>query len=374
MSALAARPRIRARLLYADADPSFAEHLDRHGELPHIGRSLLEEVEESGLTGRGGAGFPTAVKLRNRAHAVIANGTEGEPLSAKDAVLLARNPHLVIDGVLVAARLVGARSATIAVSGPHVELERALAERHRSERPALVRVPHRFVAGEETALVSAVRGGPALPTGRRPYEDGVLVQNVETLAQLALVARYGATWFREAGTAAEPGTALATVSGAVRTPGVIEIELGTTLGEVLDRCGGPTAELQAVLVGGYFGSWLAADPALVLSRESILSLGARVILALPESACGLAETARIAAYMAEQSAGQCGPCVFGLPALAAELAKPLPSLDRIARLDAQIARRGACAHPDGTLGMVRSALATFEDELHLHAEGRCSAR
>jgi NADH:ubiquinone oxidoreductase subunit F (NADH-binding) len=358
---------------------------------------MVRVIEASGLTGRGGAGFPSATKLRSvsrgRRAVVVANGTEGEPASAKDKILMIRNPHLVLDGLEAAAELVGARERYIAVaSDSHAAiaaLEAAVAERAGRAPAEIVRVPDRFVAGEESAVVHWLNDGQATPTGRRPFERGVrgrptLVQNVETLAHLALIVRYGAAWFRAAGTANEPGTALATVLGAVRTPGVIELEVGTTFGEAFDRCGGLSERIQAILVGGYFGSWIAPDLDVALSDEALrprgASLGARTIVALPRAACGLAETARVARYMAGESAGQCGPCVFGLAALAdafesiAECGESVDdALDRVPRLHAQIARRGACAHPDGVLGLVMSALDVFSSEVEAHRSGRCTA-
>ena len=404
MSALAEYPVRRAaagRLLPEAPVRSRAAYLERYGRLPRVtGREgeLLDAVEASGLTGRGGAGFPTAIKLRTvargRRPVVVANGTEGEPASGKDKALMTRNPHLVLDGAIVASRLVGARETIVAVSreavGSLAALRQALAERP-DEGISLEAVPERFVAGEETALVHWLNGGEAKPTYAppRPFERGVrgrptLVQNVETLAGLALVARYGPAWFRKLGTEAEPGSVLVTVRGAVRGPGVVEVELGTPLREVIARCGGLEAVPQAILVGGYFGAWIAPDPDLPLSNEALrplgAALGARTIAVLAESSCGVAETARVASYMAAQSAGQCGPCVFGLAAVADCLARVagrhadgVDALERLPRLHAQIARRGACAHPDGTLGFVQSALGVFAREIEEHLAGRCSA-
>jgi NADH:ubiquinone oxidoreductase subunit F (NADH-binding) len=396
MSAVRARQPVSAdmRLLRSGGNAGYDRHRGTYGSLPPVAvrdAKLLTEIDESGLTGRGGAAFPTAVKLAavagKRRREVVANGTEGEPASAKDAYLLTQNPHLVLDGLAVATRLVDAGRSTIAVAQGATaaarSLEHAIAERPTAGRPQLVRVPDRFVAGEESALVNAVTGGPAKPTGRRPFESGILVQNVETLAHLALVARFGARNFRTAGTDAEPGTALATVSGAVVRTGVVEFELGTTLGELVDRCGGLREPVDAVLIGGYFGKWLSYDPGLALSNAGLrlrgAALGARVIVLLPASVCGLVETARVARYLAEESAGQCGPCVFGLKALADELGalaaatSPDRALQRIPRLEAQIKRRGACAHPDGAIGFVTSALETFATEVDCHCAGSCSA-
>jgi NADH:ubiquinone oxidoreductase subunit F (NADH-binding) len=386
------------RLLHGEGGTTLDEHLARYGPLPPVARranEMVRVIEASGLTGRGGASFPSATKLRSvsrgRRTVVVANGTEGEPASAKDKILMTRSPHLVLDGLEAAAGLVGAGESYIAVaSDSHAAiaaLEAAAAE--RGAPAEIVRVPDRFVTGEESAVVHWLNDGKATPTGRRPFERGVhgrptLVQNVETLAHLALIVRYGAAWFRTAGTANEPGTALATVLGAVRTPGVIELEVGTTFGEAFDRCGGLSERIQGILVGGYFGSWIAPDLEVALSDEALrprgASLGARTIVALPRSACGLAETARVARYMAGESAGQCGPCVFGLAALAdafesiAECRDSVDdALDRVPRLHAQIARRGACAHPDGTLGLVMSALDVFSSEVEAHRSGRCTA-
>jgi NADH:ubiquinone oxidoreductase subunit F (NADH-binding) len=388
------------RLLRGEGGTTLDEHLARYGPLPPVARranEFVRVIEASGLTGRGGAAFPSATKLRSvsrgRHTVVVANGTEGEPASAKDKILMIRNPHLVLDGLEAAAELVGAGESYIAVaSDSHAAiaaLEAAVAERVGRPPVEIVRVPDRFVAGEESAVVRWLNDGLATPTGRRPFERGVhgrptLVQNVETLAHLALIVRYGAAWFRDAGTADEPGTALATVLGAVRAPGVIEIEVGTTFGGVFDRCGGLSERIQAILVGGYFGSWIAPDLDVSLSDEALrprgASLGARTIVALPRSVCGLAETSRVTRYMADESAGQCGPCVFGLAALADAVhsiaechASGNDALERIPRLQAQIARRGACAHPDGTLRFVTSALDVFSSEVDAHRSGRCTS-
>jgi NADH:ubiquinone oxidoreductase subunit F (NADH-binding) len=388
----------RRSALLPDEPLALLSFVERYGPRPVAGDRLLEAVEASGLTGRGGAGFPTARKLhavrRGSGGVVVANGTEGEPASCKDKVLLERNPHLVIDGALVAAELVRARRIVLAVArgtgvGEHVEA--ALGERRDARHVSVAAVPERFVAGEESALVHWLNGGEAKPTRTppRPFERGVgarptLVQNVETLANLALIARYGADWFRSAGTAAEPGTVLATVGGEVARPAVVEVPLGLPLPELLARCGGLREPAQAYLVGGYFGRWVPADDDLRLSRESLAAaggtLGARAVVALGFASCGVVETARVAAYMAGQSAAQCGPCLFGLRTLADRLALvaqgapgAADAFAHLERLERQIARRGACAHPDGVLGLVGSATRVFADEFARHLDGRCSA-
>ncbi|HEY2073232.1 MAG TPA: NADH-ubiquinone oxidoreductase-F iron-sulfur binding region domain-containing protein [Gaiellaceae bacterium] len=376
MSAAAAvesRDRATARLLTRIDTP-----------LPRRSRSdLLADIEASGLTGRGGAGFPTARKLAAVARAsrpiVVANGTEGEPASWKDKVLLSENPHLVVDGAVVAARVVGARDVVFAVGRGNRtvrnRLARALNERSDGFEVSLVTVPDRFVAGEESALLHHLEGGPAKPTIDRPYERGALVQNVETLGHLGLIARYGSAWFRERGTRDEPGTALVTVLGAVRKPGVAEVDLGTPIRDVLHRFGGLAALPHAILIGGYFGTWVRAHDVLDLPLANAAleplgaSLGARTIVVLPQDACGLAESARVARYLADESAGQCGPCVFGLPAMADALERL--DVDRLRKLAPQVSGRGACAHPTGATRFVASAVDVFADEIRRHRQGSC---
>jgi NADH:ubiquinone oxidoreductase subunit F (NADH-binding) len=209
------------------------------------------------------------------------------------------------------------------------------------------------------------------------------VNNVETLAHLALIMRHGASWFRAAGTAAEPGSMLVTIHGAVRDPGVYEIEPGIKVSRMLELAGGATAAPGALLIGGYFGTWAAAADTLPLpfSAAGLSPVGAvpgaGVVAVLPARACGLAETVRLTRYLANSSAGQCGPCVFGLAAIARELEQAaagggcdLPAVRRWLR---DVTGRGACHHPDGTALMVASALRVFRAEIASHERGWCSA-
>jgi len=267
--------------------------------------------------------------------------------------------------------------------------ERRLARLDRV-RLSIVQAADLFVAGEASAVVRWLeRGVPKpKPTPPRLSERGLhgrptLVQNVETLAHLALIARYGAAWFRAVGTSAEPGTMLVTLVGAVEYPGVYEVAIGTRVGDVLARGGHQAKPLGALLIGGYFGRWIdhARAAAMPFSDAGFRNVGAGVgaglIAALPADACGLSETARIARYLADESAGQCGPCVFGLDAIAGQIERlaagqgaDLAALDRwIGQLRSG---RGACKHPDGTVEMVASALQAFEGEVRQHLRGRCT--
>jgi len=387
-------------------------HDARYGPPRLRGAALISEVERSGLTGRGGAAYPTGRKLRSvreraglRGAVVIANGMESEPASAKDAALLARAPHLVLDGIALAAEATSARAAYLCVRRPAQAdaLAAAVAERAaRDPVPVqLALVPERYVASAESSLVRYLNGGPALPafTPPRAFERGVrgrptLVSNVETLANLALISRHGASWFRSAGTASAPGSALVTVAGAARRPGVHEIAFGTPVRDVLALAGG-TGELggiQAVLTGGFFGSWLpatalgtqAAPDALRAARASF---GAGIFLILPAGGCGLAETARVVRYLAGQSAGQCGPCLHGLPAIADALEQVAfggarqeggrgahgQALRWLRELFGLVEGRGACHLPDGVAQLAASALRVFADDVRRHERGPCPA-
>jgi NADH:ubiquinone oxidoreductase subunit F (NADH-binding) len=397
-------PRLLAGMEPGGRPMALAAHTRVHGPLPDVApHQLIEEVERSGLRGRGGADFPTARKLRavaerRRVSAVIVNGSETEPASAKDRLLLARLPHLVLDGAVLAAGAVGARRVIVKVGSTAVDavsaLEGAVSVRERDPVSfEVVAGPEGYVGGEESAVVHYLNGGAELPTfvPPRPYERGykgrpTLIQNPETLAQLALVARFGSRWYRELGTVADPGSALVTITGAVRAPGVYELAFGTTMSDLLEAAGGPAEPLQALLVGGYFGTWMEASEAtsLRLAREDLrsvgCSLGSGVLIALGESSCGLHESARVISYLAAQSAGQCGPCVYGLRAiadsvgaLAGGVAHPR-ARERVLRWTSEVRGRGACHHPDGAVRFVESALRVFGDDIDWHAGGVCDAR
>ena len=367
------------RLLKATAR-TMVGHLARVGPLPEVDPELLRAaVARSGLVGRGGAGFPTGRKLETVAaggrSVVVANGAEGEPASAKDRFLMANAPHLVLDGIQVAARACGSRRAFIYAPQDLLDDVIAPAMRERRDRvqTRMVAAPDGFLSGEESAVVSALRGGSAIPVSTPPrvFERGVkgrptLVQNVETLCHLALIARFGAEWFRALGSPEEPGTRLVTLSGAVNRPGVYEAEGGQTLEHVLSLGGGVREPVEAVLVGGFHGGWVPyerGDSTLRMTRQSLAPFeaapGAGVVMALPRSVCGLQAGADIAGYLSGQRAGQCGPCLNGLPTLAStlrELAYGQPSPGLVAEIDrvaALVTNRGACHHPDGTVRIVQ---------------------
>ncbi len=382
---------------------SLAAHRARLGPLPTLSSSeLITELDTSGLLGRGGAGFPVGRKWRAVAErsyggaVVLANGAEGEPLSLKDRSLMAARPHLVIDGALLAANAVGAGDIIFYVGVEHraadTALRRALTERTADlrGRAHIVTAPAGYVSGEESAAVHFVNAGDARPitTPPRPFERGVggrptLVQNVESLALAALIARRGHAWYQGLGHGRARGIALLTVTGSVHRAGIQEVKLGSTLADAAAAAGGLRGEVQAVLLGGYFGGWADAGEqwGLPLDAPSMrargLALGCGVVHFLPTKACGVEATARIMTYLASQSARQCGPCVFGLAAIAEanrRLAARTPhdnDLERIVRWSDQLTGRGACRHPDGAVALLQSGLQVFADDFAAHQRRRC---
>jgi NADH:ubiquinone oxidoreductase subunit F (NADH-binding) len=350
--------------------------------LPRVGHGLVDAIERARLVGRGGASFPVATKWRaveQRSHGravVVVNGAEGEPQSKKDRFLMTTRPHLVLDGAFIAARVLGARRVILYVGERHSaardSMLRALAQRSEPERSivSFATAPSRYVAGAEAAIIHFLNDGVATPINIPPYpfERGVegaptLVQNVETLAHIATLARTGEA----------PNTVLITLVGGVTRPGVLEVDSRTTIAEAINQSGGLTEAARAVLVGGYFGSWMQPDEAWGLRLDPSASrLGCGVIGVLPSSRCVVCEVAAIMRYLAAESSAQCGPCFFGLRALAdactriADQGSNPEALRRLQRWSAEVHGRGACKHPDGAVMFLSSALKVFGDEFATH--------
>ncbi|MDX3237785.1 NADH-ubiquinone oxidoreductase-F iron-sulfur binding region domain-containing protein [Streptomyces sp. ME03-5709C] len=378
-------------------------HLNVHGSMPRMtAGELLDLAELMGLRGRGGAGFPfhrkleavgDAARRRGTPTAVVVNGCEGEPACRKDAVILRRAPHLVLDGALLCAEILGARELVVSVTRDSDErsVRDALAERGlgtrrgRRLKARVVRMPERFVSGESSGVISAANGGLPLPPGKKvsASESGVgglptLFSNTETFAQLAVGARMGAIRFGSAGAPGEPGTAMLTVSGSVPRQTVVETPTGVPMSYILHLCGGDPG--QGVLVGGYHGNWI--DPyvasMVTIARGSLeahrATLGAGALLPLDPGLCPLGESLRVAQWLAAETAGQCGPCRLGLPRMAGLLQDVLDgggqaALEQLRQTAVAVKGRGVCRHPDGSMRFVMSTIAAFTDDLAAHVLG-----
>jgi NADH:ubiquinone oxidoreductase subunit F (NADH-binding) len=387
------------RLLAGTAEgPSLASHRRTWSAVdPMSAEDLVALTGQSRLLGRGGAGFPFHRKLSTahasgRKRSVVVNGAEGEPGSAKDAALFVTVPHLVLDGAeLVAGAL---ECPTVIVVAPSerpaviAALRAAIAERPREPvRYEIVETGGSFVSGQARAVVELVEGRPNLPVTSWAPEavSGIkgrptLLSNAETFAQVAALATLGVDEYVRAGLPDEPGTALLTVAGDGPGGVVVEVPYGVELHRVLEYCGyGIDAP---VLVGGYHGTWLPAEEVARrrVSRADLAlvgaTLGAGVVLPLDPASCPVEITARIVEYLAGHSAGRCGPCKNGLPALAESLdllarGSSRSTSIRIKELATAVAGRGACAHPDGTVRLIRSLFRAFPHEVAAHEHARC---
>ncbi|MGE3254871.1 NADH-ubiquinone oxidoreductase-F iron-sulfur binding region domain-containing protein [Pseudonocardia sp.] len=395
-----AHPAITPRLVVPGTEtgplPLAAERaLGTYG--PVRAADVVAELAAAGLRGRGGAAFPahlkwTAVAAAPGPTVVLANGEEGEPASAKDRWLLVHRPHLVIDGLLLAARTVGATRAVLYLShaATVAAVRAALAELGRHS-PADVHVDvhvvqHAYIAGEETAACSAVSGGDALPKAKppRPHEQGVdglptLVANVETLAHAAWIARHGAAAYRAHGTSTSPGTTLMTLGGAVRRCGVYEVPYGPSVRDLVTAvAGGFAGPPTGYLMGGWFGGVLAAgrgDAACCYDaiRAAGSGLGCAAVTVLGEHDDPVTVAAAVAAWYARESSGQCGVCIRGTAAIRdalAALRDGTASGDEpanLARWGTALPRRGACAFLDGSASLARTVVTEFPDAVHRRA-------
>ncbi|MEU5762125.1 NADH-ubiquinone oxidoreductase-F iron-sulfur binding region domain-containing protein [Nocardia sp. NPDC047648] len=390
-------------LRMSDSAEDLAAYREAGGYLP-LGsvEAVLEEVRRSGLLGRGGAAFPIAIKLAGvrdagrcgRETVVVANGEEGEPASVKDKWLMRHRPHLVLDGVRLAAAIVGARRAYVYVSDPESArcIDAALSELDAAGIGAvaieLVTVDPAYVAGEETAAIRAINGGPAKPSDKppRPFEQGVdglptMVGNVETLAHLPFIQRHGAAAFRAVGTEHSPGTFLATVTGGGRPPALYELPHGMRFTDVLALHGVPSERVRGALMGGYFAGMLdRAVLTATLDHESIRALGSGLgcgAISVLTDECPVAVAAAVLSYFDRENAGQCGSCFNGTAAMAAAATAlrdgqaTAADIERLRRWSVVLRGRGACGTLDGAANAAATLLARFGAEVSAHLDGRC---
>lgn len=350
--------------------------------------TLAHLLDAAGLTGRGGAAFPTGTKVAAAVAGdadLVVNACDGEIGAAKDGWVVAHHLAELVEG------------ASLVSAGRPV---RYAAHRGSATAAALLatglpmlEAPPRYVSSEESALISLAHGGLARPmTKRRPFVRGgadsdgrrirpTVVLNAETVWRVSQVARFGADWFRAHGTPADPGPRLVTLNTPTARGIVVETQAGVPLSHLLDLVGGLPAEVPAVLVGGLGGSFIrtAEVPGLRWSSVDLArvraSMGPGVIEVPHADDCPLQLVDRLLTYAAGESAGQCGPCMFGLPALAADwralLGGDPAAYARVRGRAGLLAGRGACRFPDGIARFTASALVVFADHIGEHQAGRC---
>ncbi|OBI83167.1 NADH-ubiquinone oxidoreductase-F iron-sulfur binding region domain-containing protein [Mycobacterium sp. E740] len=383
----------------------YADYVQAGGYRPLTdAEALAEQVDLSGLLGRGGAAFPIGTKLRSvrTAHqrgsdtVVVANGEEGEPASVKDRWLLRNRPHLVLDGLRLAAAVAGAVRAYVyvsddeAASAVSTALSQVPSDTFGGTEVAVVTVEPGYVAGEETAAVRRINGGQAKPTDKppRPFEEGVaglptMVSNVETLANLPVIHEHGAQAFRSAGTPMSPGTFLATVTGADRPPALYEIPHGATFAELLHVHGVDKESVIGALMGGYFAGLLNTDVLdATLDHESIRRLGSGLgcgAISILTDDCPVAVAASVMSYFDRENAGQCGSCFNGTAAMAAVICALRDGtatdedVTRLERWSVVLRGRGACGTLDGATNIAASLLRQFPQAVTRHLADDCDA-
>jgi len=354
-------------------DGPHRDPIQQYASLPS-GDVILDAVERAGLRGRGGAAFPTARKWRVARDTpaperyVVANGDEGDPGAYIDRLLLEEDPHSVLAGMLACARAIGARRGVIFIREEYdqawLSMQRALEHAERNGwldpvRIVIVRGAGSYVAGEETALLRAIEGLRAEPHAKPPYpaESGLtglptVIQNIETLSVVPWVVQ----------SRRRANTKVVCLSGAVANPGAVEVELGTPVGEVLQRGGGgpaPGRRLQMVLIGGPMGRVLPARHFDVpLSFEALPGMGHAGIVAFDERVSPRALAQHLFSFAASESCGSCTPCRVGT----AQLAR-CPERKSLERLLDTLELGSLCAFGQAVPRPIRDLLQHFPDEV-----------
>jgi NADH-quinone oxidoreductase subunit F len=363
---------------------------------PH---EVIDLVDQAGLRGRGGAGFPTARKWRgvlanaeaaDVAPTLVANGAEGEPGTYKDRVLLEQQPYAFIEGVCIAMYATGASVAHVATkakfAGPVEALGRALQEVRDAgwfgaDRIELTLGPDAYLFGEETGMLKVIEGELPLPRVTRPFEEGLfassvrpnptVVNNVETFSHVTRIVADGPAWFRQAGTEASPGTMLFTVVGDVENQGTYELALGTPLRTLLEDIAG-ARDIKVVVPGVSSG---VITPAMLdtpldfdAMREAGTGLGSGGFVVYDHSRSIVDVLATLVRFLAIESCGQCNPCKLGNGEMYEVLAQiqrgeaTQTDLERMLLRSHTVTDQNRCYLPVGSQLLVGSAVQAFTDE------------
>jgi NADH-quinone oxidoreductase subunit F len=379
---------------------------------------IIQIVKDSGLRGRGGAGFPTGQKWGfipqgdAKAHYLVVNADEGEPGTCKDAPLMMADPHSLIEGMIIASYAVHCRHAFIYLRGELVHagrrLQAAIGEAYaRGYLGAnildsgfdlditLHRGAGAYICGEETALLDSLEGYRGQPRLRPPfpavaglYACPTVVNNVETIASVPFIVDRGVEWWRSMGTEKSPGPKIFSLSGHVTRPGQYEVPLGTTLRELLDLAGGVREghQLKAWTPGGSSTPLLTdAHLDVPLDFEGVAEagslLGTAAIMVMDETVCMVNASLRLTEFYAHESCGKCTPCregTYWMAQILQRLEQGVGSEEDLATLlDTcdNIFGRSFCALGDGAVSPIQSSLQYFREEYVAHYEqGGCPLR
>lgn len=372
---------------------------------------IVEEIKRSGLRGRGGAGFSTGKKWdmalgkQGKVKYVCCNASEGEPGTLKDRFLIKANPHLIIEGVILASYTVGADEAYIFLKAKFEEEYRALAKALEAARDKgywgpdvlgkgislnvqIFRGPDAYIAGEETAMLESIEGRTPRPRQKPPYypiQYGLyglptLVNNAETLANVPKIILRGGEWFSRVGQPTSPGTMLFSLTGAVKRPGVYELPLGTPLRHLINEIGGGIAHgrsLKAVFPGGPSQTVLVEkDLDVPLDFDSLKSLGSGLgtagVMVYDEQTCMVRLALEFSRFYEEGSCGQCPPCELGTSNITKLLTKleegraVQKDLDFLVQVFGLVRGRGYCDLVSSAVRSVEGTVRLFRDEYEAH--------
>jgi NADH-quinone oxidoreductase subunit F len=381
--------------------------------------ATIDIVRESGLRGRGGAGFPTGRKWASVASGlegtryVVCNGAEGEPGTFNDRALMRANPYQLVEGILIAALAVRASEVFIALKASfRTEVERVTRAVQEMQTAGIAREcavtivegPEEYLFGEEKALLEVIEGRPPMPRLLPPYEHGLfatditagwestegtrapnptLVNNVETLSSVPHILARDAEWHRSMGTDESPGNVVCTVVGDVVAPDVGEIELGTPLGAAIDAVAsgiGAGRRVKAVLPGA--AAPVVTDLSIPVSYEGFeaagSAMGAAGYIVLDDTACMVAVAQAMSRFLYVESCGQCPPCKLGSGEITAALEHietgdgDGADLDALEHWIARVTDGNRCYLAIQERLVVASILRTFRTEIEEHlTTGAC---
>jgi NADH-quinone oxidoreductase subunit F len=381
-------------------------------------QEVIRVISDAGLRGRGGAGFPAGKKWQFAREApgepryLVLNGGEDEPGSKKDRVLMENVPHLIIEGVVVAAYAIGVAKAYLYINANYdaaiQSMNDALAEAKAegywganilgstfSLDIEQIAAPHNYVAGEDTAVLEVIEGKKAWPRQKPPFPVTVglfgkptTVNNVETLANVAPILLHGAQWYRNFGTAESPGTMIFSLDDDVNRPGVYELPFGTPLRYLIEECGGGMKggkKIKAIMPAAPSSAFLPPEKIDTpldhnSMREAGSALGCGVVRLIAEGSCIVEEVVRISEFFAAESCGQCPACRMETSTLAMLLKKAQQGqggqavLDQCGKVLAFNKGKGFCNLIAMPGPPIESALALFPGDFAAHlTTGKCPA-